>query len=59
MSETTETHAETEPGDDLDGCELDFTEAPTSDDEIASLLAPPRGPMKAQREDDWEREEAT
>lgn len=59
MSDATEIHGEIEPDDDLDGCELDFTETPTSDDDIARLLAPAPGPMRAQREEEWEREEAT
>jgi hypothetical protein len=59
MSETVEPQAEheLEPDDDLDGCELDFTEQPTSDLEADGLVAPPADSMKAQREDDWEREE--
>lgn len=63
MSETVEPEAaqelEPEPDDDLDGCELDFTEQPTSDEEADALVAPPAEPMKAQSEEDWEREEGS
>jgi hypothetical protein len=61
MSETVEPEAahELEPDDHLDGCELDFTEQPTSDVEADALVAPPAESMKAQREDDWEREEGS
>jgi hypothetical protein len=54
-----ETGAELEPDDHLDGCELDFTEQPTSDEDAAALIAPPAGPMKEQSEEDWEREEGS
>jgi hypothetical protein len=59
MSETAEPEAahELEPDDDLDGCELDFTEQPTSDEEAAALVAAPAAPMKAQSEEAWEQEE--
>ena len=61
MSETVEPEAAHEPeaDDDLDGCELDFTEQPTSDEEVAALLAAPAAEMKAQSEDAWEQEEGT
>ncbi len=59
MSEAGEVQAEVEPDDDLDGCDLDFTENPTSDADIAGLLASAPGPMKAQREEEWEQEEAS
>lgn len=52
-----EAAAELEPDDHLDGCELDFTVQPTSDQDADALLAPPAGPMKAQSEEAWEREE--
>jgi hypothetical protein len=59
MSETVEPEAaiELEPDDDLDGCELDFTEQPTSDEEADALVAAPAEPMRAQSEEAWEQEE--
>ena len=60
MSETVEPEAaELEPDDDLDGCELDFTEQPTSDEEADALLASPVEPMKAQSEEAWEQGEGS
>jgi hypothetical protein len=52
-----EADAEVEAGDELDGCELDFSADPTSDDDIAAFLAKPAGPMRAKTEEEWEHEE--
>ena len=59
MSNDGDIGEEVAPDDELDGCELDFTESPTSDDDIAALLAPAPGPMRERSEEEWEREEAS
>jgi hypothetical protein len=51
-----ETDADVESGDEMDGCELDFSENPTSDKEIAAFLAAPATPPKAKSEEEWEQD---
>lgn len=51
-----ETDADVELDDEVDGCELDFSVEPTSDDEIAAFLAAAAAPPKEKSEEEWEQE---
>lgn len=47
-----------EPDEDLDGCEIDFTDEAVSDEEVQKLLAPDPVPQTEQEHEDGLRQES-